>query len=1300
MKKWGLAAIFLAIAALTACDRFGNPLDHNNLGIAISPRTGTIVQSGNLLFSTTGGTLPYSYTVVSGSGSITANGLYVNASATAPDTAVIRVKDAAGNSDEATITVGSYEDYLLSIPGLEGMWRMTDPNWDYDETTNYNLTAFAVPISQDAVDQPISATQDPINTAADFSGGGYVTITNSRGFDPAGDYTVMAWIKTASLASATPVVAFSQADPTTGQETAYIAVRSDSTDTIGCWYWDTGLGSTWIDSGVYAAPGQWYHVALVKSGTTVNLYVDAILKKQTTTANFNSSPLTDLAIGGLIDNTSVVTDNFNGSIDEVLIYTRPLDAAEIGDYVMKTKGMTLILDPAALTMALRGEQSFTVTGGVAPYTYSITAGAGTVNAAGQYENTSAAPEMVTVHVVDSQGRSADATINVVYYSDYILATPGLEGFWRLESATLMTDSALHYGNNTSSSFPTTDVAGPIAIVQEPVTEAAVFNGSLSQIIIDNSVRLFNPAAGDFTVMAWIKPASLVAASNEPMIIFSQADSLTDGLESAFIAVRTDTTDTIGCWYYDSISLGRVWIDSGAYATVNQWHHAALVKSGTTASLYVDGVLAKTAPMNLGPTTGDMAIGGKIDSPAGGVSVTQLFNGSIDEAILYTRALSANDIATYFKSTQGTKLILYPRIITLAPEGQQIFKVAGGIAPYLYSVTGTGTMNYNSVNGLYKNAAAPESVTVTVTDSVGHSDSTTIDVISYTQSMQNVSELLGYWQLESGSLTADKVGNFTAATPGGPFTFGPGAIQIDASSEAANFDGIASNIVIDNVPAPPPVTVFDPTLDFTVAAWFRVNDEKALATSGSNARVVFSLADDAGFNDIAFIGINSAGTDSIGSWIGGSWIDSTVPVVPGPNNWYHVVVTKSGTEVKIYVNGYLKKTQGSVTVLPAVGNLAIGGMITDNTPTLIDYFEGDIDDVALYNRALSDDEVAARYLTSKGLKIGLSPAATIVPYLGTRTFQGFGGTAPYTYSIVPNPAEIPTMDGTINASGLYTAPDDAAHAFETDTIRVTDADGYTAEATVLSVFSPGQLTGLIQWLNAGFMTPGYADSNPVALWLDLSSMGNSAVSVGATQPIYRTNAINGKPALEFNGTAHYMTVANSFANTYFAPSGNNFTFIIVFKPNSTAVQSAYSIGSFSSGREIIPLGLQPGSPIDAFVSRYDGTSESVTYGTSFTAADWNFAAQVFYGTPVSTTSLYLNNTNDPVLTALPSGQLFATVPTLPFIGTDLTYIGARDNGAPFEFFNGYIAEIIVYDHDLDETTELIRVYDYVREKYGF
>jgi hypothetical protein len=95
------------------------------------------------------------------------------------------------------------------------------------------------------------------------------------------------------------------------------------------------------------------------------------------------------------------------------------------------------------------------------------------------------------------------------------------------------------------------------------------------------------------------------------------------------------------------------------------------------------------------------------------------------------------------------------------------------------------------------------------------------------------------------------------------------------------------------------------------------------------------------------------------WYNNGW-NGVVEDTPSieASKWAHVVVTFDGSAVKLYVNGVLKK-QGSQTsaVLTGTGNVEIG-LVKRATP--VNIFEGIIDEVRIYNRALSEEEIKENY----------------------------------------------------------------------------------------------------------------------------------------------------------------------------------------------------------------------------------------------------------------------------------------------------------------------------------------------------
>ena len=90
--------------------------------------------------------------------------------------------------------------------------------------------------------------------------------------------------------------------------------------------------------------------------------------------------------------------------------------------------------------------------------------------------------------------------------------------------------------------------------------------------------------------------------------------------------------------------------------------------------------------------------------------------------------------------------------------------------------------------------------------------------------------------------------------------------------------------------------------------------------------------------------------------GGTWTTGNQntfgPSVLAVNTWTHLAATFDGATVRLYVNGVQVASQAQTAPLATTsGTLQIGG---DSYPN--EYFAGRIDEVRIYNRALSAAEI--------------------------------------------------------------------------------------------------------------------------------------------------------------------------------------------------------------------------------------------------------------------------------------------------------------------------------------------------------
>ena len=113
---------------------------------------------------------------------------------------------------------------------------------------------------------------------------------------------------------------------------------------------------------------------------------------------------------------------------------------------------------------------------------------------------------------------------------------------------------------------------------------------------------------------------------------------------------------------------------------------------------------------------------------------------------------------------------------------------------------------------------------------------------------------------------------------------------------------------------------------------------------------------------------------------GGTIGGSVPYITGPaanpvDAWTHLALTYDGSALRMYVNGTLASSRPTTGTVQSTSNpLSIGGNLPYG-----EYFQGLIDEVRVYNRALSQTDIQTDMNTAVG---GQSAAATSV-LSGTR-----------------------------------------------------------------------------------------------------------------------------------------------------------------------------------------------------------------------------------------------------------------------------------------------------------------------------
>jgi len=167
-----------------------------------------------------------------------------------------------------------------------------------------------------------------------------------------------------------------------------------------------------------------------------------------------------------------------------------------------------------------------------------------------------------------------------------------------------------------------------------------------------------------------------------------------------------------------------------------------------------------------------------------------------------------------------------------------------------------------------------------------------------------------------------------------------------STKSMEFDGVDNYLIVNE------------GYDYnnrTFATWFNSADN---TKTGTYPNTILSQTDSSGGNRWHFriddtdnqVKIYDGATIILSGNINTTTIEE--------NRWYNVVMTEDGTTLKFYINGIIQGS-GSVTLLSASDDVLTFGQEFDST-TPSDFFKGEITEAGVWDRVLTDLEVASLY----------------------------------------------------------------------------------------------------------------------------------------------------------------------------------------------------------------------------------------------------------------------------------------------------------------------------------------------------
>jgi hypothetical protein len=306
---------------------------------------------------------------------------------------------------------------------------------------------------------------------------------------------------------------------------------------------------------------------------------------------------------------------------------------------------------------------------------------------------------------------------------------------------------------------------------------------------------------------------------------------------------------------------------------------------------------------------------------------------------------------------------------------------------------------------------------------------------------------GYWRLNARPPVAVNAGSLGAAANGvylGSVANGRGGALVGEANGAAGFNGTDARVEI------PYHAALNGSV-FSIECWAKV-----LGGAGSY-RSPLSARDNVGTTK-GYIFYASAG-NTWEFWNGngsGGWDNpATRPVVAG--DWVHLVGTYDGTNKSFYVNGELVVQNSPVMVVNALRALRIGAGQNEGNPNFL--FNGDLDEVAVYGKALMPESVVAHYVAARGSNPPPVLATITQPPLGatnveestvTLSVRNVGG-VPFRYQWLLNGVPLPGRTSpTLALSNLVFGVDSGSYQ-----VAVSNAAGVVTSAVAQVLVTPSE-----------------------------------------------------------------------------------------------------------------------------------------------------------------------------------------------------------------------------------------------------
>ena len=856
--------------------------------------------------------------------------------------------------------------YIGLNSGLVGFWSFDGKDMAgvtaYDRSGNANNGTLT--------NGPVR-TIGKIGQALNFDGtNDYINAGAGASLSITGPVSICAWVRADALPGIEHAIV-GTLNESTGDQHYTLSVQTDGSVFF---FWSNAWNyEIWRTGSGLITTKKWQHICGVRiSDSDVRIFIDGSGRSVSNIGDF-SIPV---ASGNLLISDDTSDYDWHGSIDDVRVYNRALSGDEIKR--LYRIGATLKVNTSINNDSL--------TKGLVGYW--------TMNA----------PDVAGTTAYDRSGNSKNGS-----FLGQDISAQGLVGWWKLDGASSgsiangttvgLEDSSGQSNNGTASNANGTGMAW---------TTAKIGVGAVNFDGVDDYVNIGGPAS-----LTNILPFSIAVWMKTPAGVDTYRAIVGESGQQEFTKYWGQLN------YYDNgDNIGT------ATLSANTWYHAVLTVTATTKTLYLNGAVDGTFTtgsfnsFTVNAIGQNGASGEYYDSTLDDVRIYNRALSASEVAQLYSYGLprfvpTAGRIGQGVDSTQSyvnpgnvsssvNSFLFWMRTASSSPTvnlldlnaSQNIKIVAGTVtasgitSPSIFvdgvsgSTVNAGWHNIAVTTGTAVNASAVNlGLNATTTAPL---DGVLDDVRFYNRVINNneikrlyrigatlkintdVSRdnpdlergLVGYWSFNDNDMAQSPSNTFAMDRSGngnnGTLTNGP-TRAIGRIGQGMSFDGSNDYVDINSS-----IGQFG-TGDFSIAQWL-----KAPPLTTVTQVLISNRQTDCGSS--AFWGSGIFGTEDakdgfilevMGSG-GTNYNNVQTALIVADGSWHHVVTTRVGATLTLYRDGALVTSStgaGTANVSSGV-NTRFG--ISACVPGGRAYLNGAIDDVRVYNRALSADEIKRLY----------------------------------------------------------------------------------------------------------------------------------------------------------------------------------------------------------------------------------------------------------------------------------------------------------------------------------------------------